>query len=634
MNALGQALEDYLRLRRALGFKLERHGRLLPSLVTHLESAGAATVTTQLALAWATAVDGKPGEWAIRLSIARGFAAYLQSLDPATEVPPADLLPRTRRRANPYLYTEAEIAALMNATATLRFPLNRATYKTVIGLLATTGIRIGELITLDRDDLDREQRTLLVRNAKFADTRLLPLHKSRRTGRLRRPARRAVPATRHPGVLRLHRRHPARLPERLRDLPAPGANRRPGAPLGALSPAAPRLQAPHGRGNPDRLVSPRRRRRGPAPGTVDVSRAHQPGLHLLVRLSGTGTARLGGRPARARTNAPAMTQLAPTLEAYFTLRLIGQRQASPHTVASYRDAFKLLLAFAAQQTGRPPSRLQLEDLDAKLIGAFLDHLETERGNAVRTRNARLAALHSMFRFAALRHPEHAALIARVLAIPPKRTERAIVQFLSEDEIDALLASPDRSRWIGRRDHALLLVAIETGLRVSELVGLRRQDVVLGSGAHVRCFGKGRKERVTPLTAPTVAVLRAWLHERQGEPSQPLFPASRGGPLSRDAVERLLAKHCATAAQACPALLGKKPAPHVLRHSCAVQLRRAGVDQATLALWLGHESVRTTDIYNHADLSIKEQALARTRPRGVPAGRYKPSDTLLAFLEGL
>ena len=209
-----------------------------------------------------------------------------------------------------------------------------------------------------------------------------------------------------------------------------------------------------------------------------------------------------------------------------------------------------------------------------------------------------------------------------------------MQFLSEDEIDALLASPDRSRWIGRRDHALLLVAIETGLRVSELVGLRCQDVALGSGAHVRCFGKGRKERVTPLTAPTAAVLRAWLQERQAEPSEPLFPASRGGPLSRDAVERLLAKYCATAAQACPTLLGKKLAPHVLRHSCAVQLRRAGVDQATLALWLGHESIRTTDIYNHADLSIKEQALARTRPRGVAPGRYKPSDTLLAFLEDL
>jgi site-specific recombinase XerD len=329
-----------------------------------------------------------------------------------------------------------------------------------------------------------------------------------------------------------------------------------------------------------------------------------------------------------------MTQLAPTLEAYFMLRLIGQRQASAHTVASYRDTFKLLLGFAAERTGRAPSRLQLEDLDAPLIGAFLDHLETKRSNAVRTRNARLAAVHSMFRFAALRHPEHAALIARVLAIPPKRTERAVVQFLTEDEIDALLASPDRSSWIGRRDHALLLVAVETGLRVSELVGLRCKDVQLGTGAHVRCFGKGRKERVTPLTASTVRVLKAWLDERQGEPSDPLFPTSRGGPLSRDAVEALLAKYSRTAAQSCPALVGKKLAPHVLRHSCAVQLRRAGVDQTVLSLWLGHESVRTTDIYNHADLSIKEQALARTKPRHVAPGRYKPTDTLLAFLEGL
>ena len=181
---------------------------------------------------------------------------------------------------------------------------------------------------------------------------------------------------------------------------------------------------------------------------------------------------------------------------------------------------------------------------------------------------------------------------------------------------------------------MLLVAVETGLRVSELVGLRCKDVQLGTGAHVRCFGKGRKERVTPLTASTVRVLKAWLDERQGEPSDPLFPTSRGGPLSRDAVEALLAKYSRTAAQSCPALVGKKLAPHVLRHSCAVQLRRAGVDQTVLSLWLGHESVRTTDIYNHADLSIREQTLARTQPRHVAPGRYKPTDTLLAFLEGL
>lgn len=329
-----------------------------------------------------------------------------------------------------------------------------------------------------------------------------------------------------------------------------------------------------------------------------------------------------------------MTPLAPTLEAYFSQRLIGQRQASAHTVAAYRDTFKLLLAFASQPAGRAPSRLELEDLDATLVGAFLDHLEAERANTARTRNARLAAVHSMFRFAALRHPEHAALIARVLAIPPKRADRAVVQFLSEAETDALLASPDRSRWVGRRDYALVLLALDTGLRVSELVGLRCQDVHLGTGAHVRCFGKGRKERATPVRPETVAVLRAWLKERRGRPEDPLFPTNRLGPLSRDAVEHLLAKYSATAAKSCPSLHDKKLAPHALRHTCAVELRRAGVDQATVALWLGHESVRTTDIYNHADLSIKEKALARTKPRKVAKGRYKPSDSLLAFLEGL
>ena len=329
-----------------------------------------------------------------------------------------------------------------------------------------------------------------------------------------------------------------------------------------------------------------------------------------------------------------MTPLAPTLEAYFSQRLIGQRQASAHTVAAYRDTFKLLLAFASQRTGRAPSRLELEDLDATLVGAFLDHLEAERANTARTRNARLAAVHSMFRFAALRHPEHAALIARVPAIPPKRADRAVVQFLSEAETDALLASPDRSRWVGRRDYALVLLALDTGLRVSELVGLRCQDVHLGTGAHVRCFGKGRKERATPVRPETVAVLRAWLKERRGRPEDPLFPTNRLGPLSRDAVEHLLAKYSATAAKSCPSLHDKKLAPHALRHTCAVELRRAGVDQATVALWLGHESVRTTDIYNHADLSIKEKALARTKPRKVAKGRYKPSDSLLAFLEGL
>ena len=261
-----------------------------------------------------------------------------------------------------------------------------------------------------------------------------------------------------------------------------------------------------------------------------------------------------------------MSLLAPTLETFFTERLIGQRRASPHTIASYRDTFGLLLAFAHQRTGRPPSRLQLEDLDAELIGAFLEHLEQQRHNSARTRNTRLSAIHSMFRFAALRHPEHAALIARVLAIPPKRTDKPLVTFLSDPEVDALLAAPDRARWIGRRDHALLLLAIQTGLRVSELIGLRCQDVSLGRGPHLRCEGKGRKARVTPLTSQTVAVLRAWLAERHGDPTDPLFPPSHhGGRLSRDAVERLLTKHAALAQRDCPSLNDKHLSPHTLRH---------------------------------------------------------------------
>lgn len=330
-----------------------------------------------------------------------------------------------------------------------------------------------------------------------------------------------------------------------------------------------------------------------------------------------------------------MTALAPLLEAFFTERLIGQRQASPHTVASYRDSFRLLLGFTTERTGRPPSRLQIEDLDAPLVGAFLSHLQTRRHNTAATRNARLAAVHSLFRYAAFHYPEHAALIARVLAIPPKRTDRTVVAFLDDDEIDALLASPDPSRWTGRRDRALLHLDIQTGLRVSELVGLRCQDLQLGHGPHLRCTGKGRKERVVPLTATTVAVIRDWLRERQGGPTDPLFPSIRGGQLSPDAVERRLAKHIAHAAETCPTLHGKKLGPHALRHTCAVQLHQAGVEASVIALWLGHETIRTVErTYLHADLAIKEGALARTAPRHTPPGRYRPADPLLAFLEGL
>lgn len=329
-----------------------------------------------------------------------------------------------------------------------------------------------------------------------------------------------------------------------------------------------------------------------------------------------------------------MSTFGPTLEAFFIQRLIAQRRSSPHTIAAYRDTFCLLLGFIEQETGKVPAALRFEDLDAPMIGSFLDHLERARGNGVRTRNARLSAIHSLFRFAALRHPEHAGLIGRVLAIPSKRFERGIVSFLADDEVDSLLQAPDRTSFLGRRDHALLLVAIQTGLRVSELTALTCGDVVLGTGACVHCRGKGRKERATPLTTTTAAVLAAWLKERGGELTDPLFPTRKGAALSRYGVTLLVAKHAQAATEHCPSLTKKKISPHVLRHTAAMRLLHAGIDTSVIALWLGHEGTQTTQIYLHADLSLKERALARTTPIGSQPGRYRPPDALLAFLEGL
>jgi integrase/recombinase XerD len=329
-----------------------------------------------------------------------------------------------------------------------------------------------------------------------------------------------------------------------------------------------------------------------------------------------------------------MTLLAPTLQGFFTTRLIGQRQASPHTIAAYRDAFRLLLGFAAARTGKDPSSLNVDDLDAPLIGEFLNHLENERHNSIRTRNARLAAIHSLFHFAALQHPEHANSIQRVLAIPPKRCQRLLVSYLTRVELSVLLDSPDPTNWIGRRDRALLALAVQTGLRVGELVTLRCGDLTLTAGPHVRCHGKGRKERITPLTPSSVTTLKSWLSERHGNANDPLFPSRRGTPLSTDAVEYLVTKYATDAATRCPSMSAKNVTPHTLRHSCAMLLREAGVDISTIALWLGHEHIATAQIYLHADLAIKEEALSRAAPPGTTPGRYRPSDPLMAFLEAL
>jgi site-specific recombinase XerD len=322
------------------------------------------------------------------------------------------------------------------------------------------------------------------------------------------------------------------------------------------------------------------------------------------------------------------------LQAFFSERLEKQRRASPHTIAAYRDTFRLLLRFAQTRLAKAPSQMLLEDVDASFVSAFLDHLEEVRGNSPRTRNARLAAIRSFFHFAAVREPALADLIQRVLAIPQKRFDRDLVTFLNRTEIDALLAAPDRTTRVGRRDYALLVLAVHTGLRVSEITDLHAADFVFGAGAHVRCHGKGRKERCTPLTRQTLAVMRAWLAENHATPDAFVFPSPRNAPLSRDAVERIVSKHINTAARRCPTLNRKHVTPHVLRHSTAVGLLQAGVDRAVIALWLGHERVETTQMYLDADLAMKERALARTAPPRVTTARFRPRDSLLAFLEGL
>lgn len=326
--------------------------------------------------------------------------------------------------------------------------------------------------------------------------------------------------------------------------------------------------------------------------------------------------------------------IAGLLEAFFTDRLMRERHASPHTIAAYRDTFRLLFNFIQQRLKKAPSAVTVADLDAPLIGAFLDQLESRRGNTARTRNARLAAIHSLFRYVALQEPAHAAVIQRVLAMPSKRYDRKPVDFLTREEMEALLAAPDRETWLGRRDQTMLLLALQTGLRVSELVGLKCDDVVLGSGSHVRCRGKGRKERCTPLRRDAVAGVRSWLHERAGQPQDPLFPSGRGGAMSRDTVEYLLAKYTATAQKRRPSLKRKHVSPHVLRHSTAMDLLQRGIDRSVIALWLGHESLETTQMYLDADLALKEKALARTAPLHTRRGRYRPDDRLLAFLKAL
>jgi site-specific recombinase XerD len=322
------------------------------------------------------------------------------------------------------------------------------------------------------------------------------------------------------------------------------------------------------------------------------------------------------------------------VQRFFTQRLLEQQGVSPYTIASYRDTFRLLLKFVTNQAKRPPSKLTIEDLGSEVIEKFLLYLERDRGNTVRTRNTRLAALHAFFLFVSIQEPTLGLQCQRILAIPTKRYEQATVEFLTENEATAVIAAPDTQTWIGSRDRALLLLAFQTGLRNSEIRSLKRQDLVFGTGAHVRCFGKGRKMRCTPLRPDVVTIMKAWLGHHPGQNTDPVFPSSRGGQMSSDALQKLVARHVATASVKCQSLKEKKVTPHTLRHAAAMSLLIHGVDLSVIALWLGHESTETTQIYLHADMGLKEKALAHTNPSGVVPARYKPTDSLLSFLEHL
>ena len=324
----------------------------------------------------------------------------------------------------------------------------------------------------------------------------------------------------------------------------------------------------------------------------------------------------------------------PLCQSFFSKRMIAQRRASPHTISAYAQTFRLLMTYAQKRLGTPPSELSLAQLDAPFIATFLDNLESSRSNGARSRNARLASLRSFYHYAALEAPQHAGLIQRVLAIPYKRLTRRLVTYLTRPEVEALLASVDKSTWVGRRNHAMLLVAVQTGLRLSELTGLRQKDVVLNAGAHVRCEGKGRRERCTPLTKPAVAVLKAWIREQGDDESHFLFPNPDGGRLSADAVQHAVAKHVAAGQRACPSLAKKRVTPHVLRHTAAMELLQAGVERALIAIWLGHEVLDSTQVYLDADLQLKEAILAKINPLQSKPGRYRPDDRLLSYLKGL
>ncbi|SOK27368.1 Tyrosine recombinase XerD [Mycobacterium simulans] len=329
-----------------------------------------------------------------------------------------------------------------------------------------------------------------------------------------------------------------------------------------------------------------------------------------------------------------MNALAIELQTYFTTFAHAQRDLAANTISAYRDTWRMLIKYLADTTRTRAEHIDFNNVDAEHVCAFLDYLENERGNTVTTRNSRLCAIRAVLGHAVANHPEHAATITRVLAMPPKRHPLPMLEFLTTTEADALINAPDRARWTGRRDHALLVLAIQTGLRVSELCSLRTCDARLGPAPNITCTGKGRRKRTTPLTATTAAVMSGYLTERATHPGDALFCGPTGGQLSRDALEHRLAIHLTTAAANCPSIAEKHVTLHTLRHTAAMNLLAQGVDAAVIALWLGHQRTQSTDAYLHADMNIKQAAIDRTRPPNTKPGRYHPEPDILAWLATL
>ena len=554
MSALSGHVEDYLRLRRALGFKLERAGQLLPQLVAYLEAAGAATITSELAIGWARLPErAQPNHWAQRLAIARGFARYLQTIDPATEVPPPGVFPSRRHRPSPYLWSASGICRLLDGAQALRPPLRAATHETLFGLLAASGMRLGEAIGLQRDDVDLVAGVITIREAKFDRSRLVPLH---------------------PTTTEALRRYAA---ERDRLCPRPRSGAfflsSVGTTLTRSGVDKTFREITIAIGVRTATVRPRVHDLRHSFAVDTLIRWHRSGVNVDEHIGVLSTYLGHVSPADTywylsaapELMALAAERLAPPVRstsderaracAAGVLHRPADRPArrEPEHDRGLQGHLPAAVGLRRQANRKAPGTLDIADLDAPLVAAFLDHLERDRRNSAATRNNRLAAIHSLFGYLALRHPEHAATVQRVLAIPPKRTQRNLLTYLTDPEVDALLGACDQTTWTGRRDHAMFALTIQTGLRISELAGLSREDITLTAGANVHTVGKGRKERRTPLVPTTRAVLKAWLGERPGAPGDPLFPTTTGKRLSRDAIERRLARHVALAGTSCPSL---------------------------------------------------------------------------------